>query len=272
MLLEEQEIELLAQIGFSRTQAKLYLTLLKMEEADGRALSKNSNIPRPVVYRTLDELQKKGLVEKEISIAPYRFRVTPIDYALEILMMQRFQQYQGVQEKTKEFFLRMQNCREKTQKEQEYKVVMIEGRERIIQKIRSLHDNVQRSVDILSTPQRWLQISDFCYENHKQALERNVKYRIVIEEPSVRIEFKENLKTLLAKPNFKLKFSRSALKTNSAIFDGNEATFNFFPSKSLAESPIMWTNHPSFISMCQDQFDKMWKSSLEYKIQYEKGI
>ena len=264
--IEEEEIQLLAQIGFTRTQAKLYLALLKMEEADGRALSEKSDISRPVVYRTLDELQKKGLVEKEISVTPYRFRVTPIDYALEILMMQRFQQYQGLQEKTKEFLLRMQNYREKTQSEREYKLVMIEGRERIIQKIRFQHDNVQRSVDILSTLQRWLHILDFSYEKYKEALERNVRYRVVIEEPGTMNAFKEDVKTLLTQPSFKLRLSRTALKTNAAIFDKNEATFNFFPSKSISESPLMWTNHPSFVEMCQDHFDKVWKSSREYKI------
>ena len=261
MFFEEEEIKLLTQIGFTKTQAKIYLTLLKMDVANGKALSDNSNIPRPVVYRTLDELQKKGLVEKEVSITPYKFKVTPIDYALEILMLQRFQQYQGLQEKTKEFLLKMQNYHEKIQREREYKVIMIEGKERIMQRIKGQHDNVQRSVDILSTLQRWLQILDFCFKSYKRALERNVKYRVVIEVSGNKIEFNESVKALLAKPNFALKFSSRALKTNAAIFDGKEATFNFIPSKPLSESPIMWTNHPSFISMCQDQFDKIWKSS-----------
>jgi hypothetical protein len=54
--------------------------------------------------------------------------------------------------------------------------------------------------------------------------------------------------------------------------DQKEATLNFFPSKSLGESSIMWTNHPSFISMCQDHFDKVWHSSREYKKQNENTL
>ncbi len=65
MFLEEESIGLLTQLGFNITQAKLYLALSKLGEADARTLSKEANVPRPEVYRTLDELQKKGLVEKE---------------------------------------------------------------------------------------------------------------------------------------------------------------------------------------------------------------
>jgi sugar-specific transcriptional regulator TrmB len=98
MLIEGEEIQLLMDIGFTKTQAKLYLTLLKLEEADGRALSEKANVPRPEVYRTLSELEKKGLVEKEIS-TPYRFKATPLNFGLQILMSQRAQQFKEVQEK-----------------------------------------------------------------------------------------------------------------------------------------------------------------------------
>ena len=93
-----------------------------------------------------------------------------------------------------------------------------------------------------------------------------MQYRVVIEKPLGKITFQENIQTLLAKPNFELGLSEEPLKTNAAIFDGNEATINFFEGKPLKESPIIWTNHQSFIQMCQDNFDKVWKSSRKYEI------
>jgi hypothetical protein len=74
-------------------------------------------------------------------------------------------------------------------------------------------------------------------------------------------------RALMAKPRFEMRLSRTRLKTNAAIFDQKEATFNFFPSESLLESPVIWTNHPSFISMCQDHFEKIWKTAREYKLE-----
>jgi sugar-specific transcriptional regulator TrmB len=263
---EEEENQLLIQIGFTKTQAKIYLTLLKLGEANGRILCKNTNVPRPVVYRTLDELQKKGLVEKEIT-TPYKFIATPPKQGLQILMNQQLQQHIETRERIEEFLRKIQNYRKEILQEQEYKFIMIEGKERILQKIKLQHDNVQQNADILSTLQRWLQIIDHCYENYEQALERKVKYRVVIEKPEYKINFPEKVQALLTKPNMKLRFSRSLLKTNSAIFDGKEAAFSLFPSKSLAEAPIIWTNHPSFLAMCQDHFEAAWKSAWPYRLE-----
>ena len=157
----------------------------------------------------------------------------------------------------------MQNYKEQKYHEHEYKFTTLEGKERIIQIIKLQHKKVQRSVEILSTLQRWLQIVNYCLEDYEKALERKVKYRIIIEKPEYEIILPENVQALLAKPNFELKFTLSALPTNLGIFDNEEATINFFPSKSLVESPIILTNHPSFLSMCQDHFEKIWSQLIK---------
>jgi hypothetical protein len=95
-------------------------------------------------------------------------------------------------------------------------------------------------------------------------LARKVHYRILVGETEGKAVFPDEVKTLLSDPNLELKVARTPLINNLAIFDGEEATFNFFPSKSLKESPIIWTNHPSFVAMAQDHFSKIWKSARKY--------
>jgi hypothetical protein len=126
------------------------------------------------------------------------------------------------------------------------------------------HENVQRSADIITTWHRLLQIMDYCYEYYERALARGVKYRFILEKPKKGFDFPRKLRELLATPNFKMRFSKKAPKTNAGIFDRKEATFNFYPSKSLKESPIIWTNHPSFLSMCKDHFNTAWKSAVKF--------
>jgi sugar-specific transcriptional regulator TrmB len=260
----EQDTQRLTEIGFTKNQAKLYLTLLKLGKTNGKTLSKHATASRPVVYRTLDELQKMGLVEREIT-SPYKFKATPLKQGLQILMAQKLQQYEENRERTEEFLLKKENCLEENLKEQEYRFNVVEGKERIIQIMKLQHDNVHRRADILSTLPRWLQILNCCFENYKKALQRKVKYRVVIDKPENAIVFPDNLQVLLEKPNFELRVVRSPLQNNFGIFDDNEATFNFFPSKALKESPIIWTNHPGFISMARDQFEKVWRLAQEYK-------
>ena len=157
----------------------------------------------------------------------------------------------------------MSKYKEEKGMNQECNFSIVEGRERIIQIIKLQHTKVKHKVNGLSTLSRWLHIVHYCHDEIKRALDRKVKYRIVLEMPNHEITFPENVQELMKKPTFKLRTSKQPLTTNSAVFDDREASFNFFPSRQLNASPILLTNHPSFIAMCQDHFNKEWKTAQE---------
>ena len=263
MPFNEEDTYLLTDIGFTKNQAKLYLTLLKLGKADGATLSKVAKSPKTVVYRTLDELKRMGLVEKEISV-PYKFKATPLKEGMQIIVNQRLDYYKETRNKTEQFLLRKQSIEKADSEEQQYRLITVEGKDKIVQVIRRQHDIACKSIDILSTRRRWLQIIDCCFESYKKALARGVRYRIVVHKPERNFVFPEEVKALLSNPNFELRVSKNSLGNNLGICDRREATFNFYPSKSLKESPLIWTNHPSFILMAQDHFDKVWKSARTY--------
>jgi sugar-specific transcriptional regulator TrmB len=254
-----EEVGFLSEIGFTKSQATVYLALLKLEEADVRRLFEKTNIPRSEIYRILKELQKKGLVAKKIT-TPYLYTPTPMHFGLQLMIIKRIQRCKEIQEKTKNFLRKYQSKEGETLLELQYQLTMFEGRTRLMQIIKSQHENVERSVNILTTLPRWLQILHFCFGNYEKALDKGVRYQIVLEALEDEIVSHENIQALLKRQNFELRLTGSSLATNAAIFDDNEVTVNFFPSRSLAESPLIWTNHPSFISMCQDHFEKIWKT------------
>jgi sugar-specific transcriptional regulator TrmB len=264
---DEEDTHLLTDIGFTKNQSKLYLSLLKLGKVEGKTLAKYASAPKTVLYRTLNELHTMGLVERDIT-CPYKFKATPLKQGLQIILNQSLERYKQNREKTEQLLLRKQHLDEKVE-QQEYRFTVYEGKERIIQIIRLQHDKACESIDISSTLHRWLQIIDCCFENYEKALERNVKYRVVIDKPEGKIVLPEEVKMLVSNPNFELKIARNTLINNLGICDRNEATFNFYPSKSLKESPIIWMNHPSFIAMAQDHFEKVWKSARKYS---PKGI
>jgi len=259
LVFDKEETLLLTQVGFTKTQAKIYLALVKMNESGAKALSKASNVPKPEVYRTLKELQKMGLAEKQIT-KPITYTATPLQFGLQILMTQKVQQCKKMALEIKQFLRNHQSCHLKTTQEKEYKLSMVEGKQRITQIIRRQHDRVQRSADILSTMQRWMQIVDLCHINYEKELDRGVRYRIVIQKNDGQNGCGESMRSLLARPNFNLRFTGDPLSTNAAIFDNKEATINYFQGKPLGDSPLIWTNHPAFIRMCQDHFEMVWKS------------
>ncbi len=262
---EADDANRLIDIGFTKNQARVYLTLLKLGKTEGGILSNNASMPTPVVYRTLKELQKMGLVEKEITF-PSKFKATPLKRGLQILVNQSLEHYKKRRAKTEEILLRNPHMEDENLKEKEYRLISIEGKDRIIQTIKLQHEKACKFVDVLSTMNRWLHIFDCCFEDYTNNLARKVHYRILISKVESKAVFPDEVKMLLSDPNFELKVTNTTLVNNFGIFDGEEATFNFFPSKPLKESPIIWTNHPSFIAMAQDHFNKLWKSTRKYTL------
>ncbi len=262
-IFQDKGLQLLTKLGLSPTQAKLYLSLLERRNATAWELSKSMGLPRSEIYRAISELQLKGLTQKEVSY-PNKFSAIPIMTGLQILLNHKVEQCTDLEKNIKTYVQKAQSFHEDALQEREYKITIIEGKHGILNKISQQHKNAQRSVKVLTTFPRWLQIIRCCIKDYEAALARGVEYRIVLENAEGRLMLPKEVELLLSKPNFKLATHVRPLKSNGAIFDDKEASINFFPGKSLSESPFIYTNHPSLISMLGDQFEKTWKNSLKY--------
>jgi len=53
---------ILKRIGLNEKEAKVYLTLLEVNESLPSSISRQSGVKRPTTYVILGQLQKKGLV------------------------------------------------------------------------------------------------------------------------------------------------------------------------------------------------------------------
>ena len=259
-MLQQEEAHILKKLGFTPTQTKLYLTLLRIEKAQGRILADQAGVSRSIIHRELDELQKRGIVEKEIT-QPYTFRAVPIEEGLKILLEQKFDEAKDLQSETEKILQKTRNKQNRSLDDEKYALVMVGRKERIIQRLKRQHDNAEVSVEILTTLQRLLQILNECLPNVEESLSRGVQFRVVLDNISQEIGSHQTIMGLLSKPNFHLRFSSRSLHTNCVVFDGKEACFCFYPAKPLAKSPIIWTNHPSFLEMFQNYFEAIWKTA-----------
>ena len=231
-----------------------------MGNANGRTLAEHAKVPRSIVYRALDELQKKGLVEKEIA-QPYIFRAISIQNGLQMLLDQKFEECKKIRKETGKLLRKTKNNQDMPLSDRQYEFLMIDRKERIIQRMRHQHENAKQRVDVLSTLQRWLQILNECLHDYENAISRGVRYRVVLDSCKQDIGRHKNIRDLLSNPNVCLRLSTCSLSVNAAIFDDKEGSFCFYPSKPLSESPIIWTNHPSFLAMFQSHFENIWESA-----------
>ena len=81
----DENTDLLLNLGLSLNQAKIYLTILKLEKTPVAKLAKFSKVRREDVYRNLPALEKMGLIERLLG-KPAEVRATPISDALTFLV------------------------------------------------------------------------------------------------------------------------------------------------------------------------------------------
>lgn len=67
----------LNQIGFTEYEAKVYLALLAEFPATGYQISKNSSVPRSMVYETLSRLHARGAVMETVEERASLYRPVP---------------------------------------------------------------------------------------------------------------------------------------------------------------------------------------------------
>lgn len=265
MLPEEVDIQLLKTLGFSSTQARIYLNLLKLGPASGNYISKKTRMSRTIVYRTLKKLQGNGFVEKTID-RPCKYIATPIEDSLKILLDSRLLECGLIKSKSEELIQRLKNYSKTNKFERDYEFRIIEGREKILQILKESHKNASYFIYGISTLGRWLKILEYCREEITDLIERKVPYKMIIQLPDFETRLPENLKCQLLSDNFEIRATYKFLESNIGVIDESMGFLNLYPAKSLSEAPLFYTNHPSLLTMYGDHFRKIWQSPELYKL------
>lgn len=256
---DKDRIKLLVEVGFTETQAKLYLTLINMGKTDAKNLSRQANVPRQATYRALGELQEKGLIEKILAL-PQEYKAIPLSDGLSIMMKEKAAAYEKMTSDVKTF-LKEYNKQQEQPTEEKYQISIIEGKDTIIKKSKQAGCSAIKEICILTTLQRWNQFNMEASETVEKNLKRGIKHRIIIEKPTGELVFSKDFKSVITYPNYEIRIVEEKLKLNATLFDDKESSFSVYPSRSLGETPLIWTNHPSLLIAFRDHFEKLWRSA-----------
>ena len=142
----------LIELGLTLNQARIYFALLHSEKPlSAKEISKITNITRQDVYRILPDLQKVGLLEKNIT-APAMFKATPLKLGVSILMKNKTAQHIELMEKANK--MSDEPCLKEPTLEDDPEFVLVPGNDAVVQKIGQITGTVQTSLDIVTSRKR----------------------------------------------------------------------------------------------------------------------
>jgi sugar-specific transcriptional regulator TrmB len=261
MLIPEDYIKILADIGLTHTEAKVYMALLNLQNATARNVHKESKVARQDVYRILSELQEKGLIEKVIT-KPSQFRPIPPGTAISILTRRQNEQHSQLQEKAKQAFKNFpENSIPMSSHDESSKFILLSKSEANptghIDKLGQAVNSAKKNVKSLVTFPLFMKVKLMDEHIWKKAVKRGVKFDLIIgRKPDEKIVL--NLDPMLKNTNnFKIRWTPTLPQAAVLLVDDKEA---FCRVGHEITNPVLWSADPSFVAMIKDYFKTKWES------------
>lgn len=251
-------------------QARIYVALLKLGVVPVIRITELSGVRREEVYRTLGQLEKRGMVERFIG-KPLRFRALPLEQTLPAILEQRRQKFELT-------FSKLQS-REgdliKTVRTLKREAVVEEKEEIGFVPITDGNHALRKIVDMIKRTRKQLLVSlsihdlKYGYLTYTDPLKHIIQKGATVQ---ILTEIKETdaLTLKILDEIMKLKGEVEVRHMNNlpsqiTIIDNKEAIVGSFVFPPTDKHVSLWTDDPSFVKTVTRFFYDSWSVSVGVK-------
>jgi hypothetical protein len=204
------------------------------------------------------------LIEKKIT-KPAKFKAVPMDLGIDSLLKRKSLEHDNLKAKTK---LLLREYKEKTLPQpfelEAAHFALIPQRETVVNRIRQAIDNAEKSVDIFLSWKRFsLGITSTFAESAQKAWTKGVKFRLVVESPKESADVELAWHFCQKSPFCNVRFLPRPPRTVLGIYDQKHFFVIVHPRKGLFDSPALWSNNKSLLSVVEDYFEILWVTAME---------
>jgi sugar-specific transcriptional regulator TrmB len=259
---QEDAVNTLEELGLTMVQAKTYLAIIENNVSTIKEIASTSKVARTDLYRSIRELEEKGLVERVLS-KPNRFQAVPIGECVDSLYRRIVERNIELQKKIAKLRNDCKNNENKSLTEANASKYVLVPKSRAIERIGKAIDSTKEYIDVVSSWKRFSTAIFSSANKLEHAWSRGVECRFVIEKPESLETLQNGLGSCRKNPHCRIRFIPSSPRTVLSIYDGKEGMVIENPIAPLKESSILLSNNRSFISMIHDFFEIVWITAKE---------
>lgn len=258
----EEIVSQLQDFGLTGNEARVMTFLAKVGPARAGEIARALNINRTETYRTLRNLQRRGLVESTLE-HPVRFQAIPFDQCLDVLIQERKAEVRGLEEEGEKLRKRFSALSMQVGVPAVERFQVLEGRGRIDQKLLAMCEDAGSEISRIAAP------SEIVHEDATGLLDvlgrlsrENRRIRVITEISTPTVDVIEKLKDAVEFRHLDL--TRRPVPRVS-IVDDDEALFEIVtsegPSARAAEEVAFWISSRSFVKNLQAYFQEAWENA-----------
>ena len=221
-------------LGLTGRQARVYLATLKLGVGKIQAIAELSLVSRQEIYRLIDDLQERGLIQKHMT-NPTAFTATPIEQVAHLLLQQKTNQLNVISQQMEQLAKRLsfKSCFTPVVHLKPCFGTIFEAD--LGRKYCQTITGTKQHIEIVTSWRRFKQLNIHFEAQLQSALKKGVTLHIITEKPKSH-HLPKWIKPALSKyPNFKLKTHQTQPVVSIAIFDQTTAAIAFDPTSSLTE-------------------------------------
>lgn len=263
-LFNQNDVDVLVNLGLTATQAKIYLYLSMVGQSVARDLSLITKIPRQDVYRVLNELFEIGLIQVVIS-SPKHFKAISPEDCLKLLVQRRNNRTIELQKSALqllETFKERGCCKFSISCDQ---INLLQRREPILRETQEMLSLAQYSIDVLSPPQNlfpWI----FEHSNFiKEVLDKKVKMRVITFKNGKNFSLPELIDKFKLL-NFHIRYLAQIPIVSFGIYDKKQLILELDASNGYLESQVIVSSNSSLVEIASAYFEKEWKKSKDDRV------
>ena len=261
--------EILKEFGLADNQAKIYIFLAKHGVLKGGEISKQTKMPKAVVYRTLKILQSKGFVESTLE-SPARFTAVPFEVIIDYNIKTKKEEALQIENSKKDLLNDWQTMNKQKSAPSMPKFTVIEGNKKIYGKISEMIKNTKQKISIISSSQGLLRAEKLGIldEIINHPLKNKIKIRFITEVVKQNLKvIKPLYRNLKGELNLKARTPEigSPLSPRMVLRDNKEIMFFITTEPLPKDEACFCTNCSSIIQAYNNVFEELWENS-SYRI------
>ncbi len=258
------DLQTFYSLGLSILQAKVYLTLIRLPKATIKEIASSSGVARQDIYRITNELLKKGLVKKELTI-PTQYEAVSLVDGTNNLQKEIDKKAVETRKETCKLLKRYEHKPKVSNNvKKEFSLSIVPKKDALQFSITQIK-GVKKSIDLLTSYSKARFMMWTAKEFIKEALLRKVRFRIIFEKPKDQKQLLPKLKYLTTNPLFNIKLVNFTPSTALAIYDNKQISLMLKPKETLSKTTLLTSNNSAILEIISDYFEIKWLSAIESK-------
>ena len=255
----------LYKIGLAEKEIEVYLFLGKVGPQKGRYIADKLRMNKGQVYRILQVLQKKGVVETTLE-QPKRFLAVPLEKVIDSFLTSKREEVEYIEQTKDELINDWNNIRQIELESSFEKFCVIEGEKKIFQKISQMVKETKKEFLTIASVNGLL--TAFRYGIFEEAktfpLENKIEFRFITQLAKDNLEI---IKPLLKSIRTEVNIEGRVPERSSSVFprvvikDRNEILL-FISNEQKIENALH-TNCKSIVESFNGVFQDLWNCSSD---------